>query len=50
MKLSANQMIAIMKEGRINQCTKEEKAQVFAFAFGEDYMQSEDKGSKKIIK
>ena len=50
MKLTENQMIAIIKENRISKCTKAEKEQVMAFAFGEDYMESDDKGSKKIYK
>ena len=50
MKLTENQMIAIIKDNRISKCTKAEKEQVMAFAFGEDYIESDDKGSKKIYK
>ena len=50
MKLTEKQMIAIIKNGRISECTKAEKKQVMAFAFGEDYMESDDKGSKKTYK
>jgi len=42
-------MLEIQAEGRIDKCTKEEKKQVFAFFFGEDYMESEDKGSLKEV-
>jgi len=49
MKLTENQMIAIMKDKRISECTQAEREQVMAFAFGEDYMKSNDKGSKKLI-
>lgn len=50
MKLTEKQMIAIIKDNRISKCSKVEKQQVMAFAFGEDYMESDDKGSKKIYK
>lgn len=49
-ELTENQMIAIIKDNGISKCTKAEKEQVMAFAFGEDYMESDDKGSKKIYK
>ena len=41
--------IAIMKDKRISECTQAEREQVMSFAFGEDYMKSNDKGSKKLI-
>lgn len=50
MKLTEKQMIAILKDNRISKCTKAEKEQIMAFAFGKDYMESDDKGSKKIYK
>ena len=50
MKLTEKQMIAIIKEKRISNCTKEEKDQVMAFAFGEDFIESDNKGSKRIYK
>ncbi len=43
-------MLEIQAEGRIDKCTKEEKKQIFNFFFGEDYMESDDKGSLKIYK
>jgi hypothetical protein len=49
MTLTEKQMIAIIQEKRISNCTKEEKAQVMNFAFGEDYMTSNDKGAKKTV-
>jgi len=46
-KLSEKEMIQIIRQGRISACTKEEKAQVMAFAFGEEYVKQNDslKGS-----
>ena len=38
MKLTEDQMIAIIKEKRISNCTQEEREQVMNFAFGEDFM------------
>jgi len=49
MKLTEKQMIAIIKEKRITNCTKEEKEQVMNFAFGEDFMNSYDKGARKTV-
>jgi DNA-directed RNA polymerase specialized sigma subunit len=43
--LTTEQMIEILENNKISECTPEQKAQVMAFAFGEDFMQSEDKGS-----
>tara|TARA_Y100000114_G_C11626120_1_gene262073 strand:+ start:419 stop:616 length:198 start_codon:yes stop_codon:yes gene_type:complete len=48
MKLTEKQIIAIIKEKRISQCSKAEKEQVMDFAFGSDYITSDDKGSKKV--
>ncbi len=50
MELSEERMIEIIKKKEINQCSKQEREQVMNFAFGEDYMKSNNKGSKKIIK
>lgn len=47
MTLTETEILAIQAEGRINECTDDEKAQVFKFFFGEDYMASDDKGSLK---
>jgi len=49
MKLTEKQMINIIKEKRIDQCNPNQKQQVMIFAFGEDYVKSNDKGSKKRI-
>ena len=48
MKLTEKEMIAIIKQKRILNCTKEEKEQVMNFAFGEDYMASDKKGAKVV--
>lgn len=47
MNLTEQQMIEIIKNKQINDCSEEEKKQVMIFAFGEDYMESNDKSSKK---
>lgn len=47
MKLTEKQMISILKNNLIETCTKEEKKQIYNFAFGEEFMQSEDKGRLK---
>jgi len=47
MSLSEQQMIEIIKNNQINTCSEKEKEQVMIFAFGKDYMESNDKGSKK---
>ena len=49
MKLTEKQIIDIMKHNRISECTKAQRKQVMIFAFGNDYMDSNDKGSKKQI-
>ena len=41
---------AILKNNLINQCSEQEKKEVFNFAFGEKFMKSKDKGSRKIYK
>ena len=45
--LTENEMIAIIKAGTISQQTHLHKRQIFQFAFGDDFMDSEDKGDKK---
>ena len=47
MSLSEQQMIEIIKNKQINACSEKEKKQVMIFAFGKDYMESNDKGSEK---
>ena len=48
-KLTEQQMSQIIKEGSISKLSQSEKNQVFQFAFGRDYMESTDKGSKKTV-
>ena len=48
MNLTEEQMIEIIKNKQINECSEEEKEQIMIFAFGYDFMESNDKGSKKI--
>ena len=47
MRLTQRQMIFILKNNLIDTCDEEEKRQVFNFAFGEEYVQSKDKGRLK---
>ena len=47
MKLTQRQMIFILINNLIDTCTKKEKKQVFNFAFGKEFMKSEDKGRLK---
>ena len=47
--LSEKEMIHILKNKLIGECTKSEKKQVMNFAFGDEYMNSNEKGSKKQI-
>ena len=47
MKLTQGQMIFILKNNLNDTCTKKEKKQVFNFAFGEEFMESKDKGELK---
>ena len=44
-KLTKKQMMHILDNGLIDTCSEEEKDQVNRFAFGDDFMDSEDKGS-----
>ena len=50
MKLTETQMIKIIKENKISTLSEQQKKQVFSFAFGDDYMKSKNKGSKKTYK
>ena len=47
MKLTQRQMIFILKNNLIDTCNEDENRQVFNFAFGEEYMQSKNKGRLK---
>ena len=42
--LTTEQMIEILQANKISECTPEQKAQVMAFAFGEEFMDSDKKG------
>jgi hypothetical protein len=42
--LTQKQMVAILKNKKINSCTKEQKEQVFNFAFGNEFMEKVSKG------
>ena len=46
-KMTQKQIINILKNNLIDTCNEEEKRQVFNFAFGEEFMESEDKGKLK---
>ena len=46
-KMTQKQIINILKNNLIDTCNEEEKRQVFNFAFGEEFMESEDKGTLK---
>ena len=46
--LSKKQMIEIMEKGTISQQTEEDKKQVMEFAFGKEFMESDDKGERKV--
>tara|TARA_Y100000401_G_scaffold8096_1_gene5481 strand:+ start:2582 stop:2728 length:147 start_codon:yes stop_codon:yes gene_type:complete len=46
--LTEKQIIYILENKLIARQTKEHKKQIFAFAFGEKYMSSKDKGRKKV--
>ena len=45
--LSEKEIINILENKLINKCNKSEKKQVMSYAFGEEFMQSDDKGAKK---
>ena len=47
MKLTEKQMIFIIKNKLLDTCNEKEKKQVLIFAFGEEFMQSKDKGTLK---
>jgi len=49
MLLSEKRMEEILDAGTINECTEQEKEQVMAYAFGEQFMASDDKGSLKEV-
>ena len=45
-KLSEEKMIEIIKNNQISKCNEVEKEQVMNFAFGEDFMKSNNKGER----
>ena len=47
MKLTEKQMIAILKNNLIETCSPGERIQIFNFAFGKEFIESEDKGRLK---
>ena len=50
MKLTKKQIITILEKKEISKCTDAEKKQVLNFAFGSDFMKSNNKGTKKYYK
>ena len=48
--LTKKQIIHILENKLISKCTDAEKKQVFKFAFGSDFMKSNNKGTKKYYK
>lgn len=50
MILTEKQMINIIKKNLINSCNEHEKRQVYEFAFGEEFIESDNKGSKQLYK
>ena len=49
-ELTENEIISIIKNKTISKCTESERKQVMLFAFGADYINSDSKGTKEIIK
>jgi len=47
MKLTEKEILNILENNLIDQCNEQEKKQVYVFAFGEEFMASDDKGSRK---
>ena len=47
MKFTEKQIIIILENNLIKNCSKSEKSQVFKYAFGEEFMDSDDKGTLK---
>jgi len=46
-KLTEEQMISILENNQIDQCSEDQRRQVMNFAFGEEFMASNDKGTLK---
>ena len=47
MKLTEKQILTILENNLIKECNEQEKAQVYAYAFGKEFMASNDKGTLK---
>ena len=47
MKLTEKEILNILENNLLDQCNEQEKKQVYVFAFGEEFMASDDKGSRK---
>lgn len=48
MKLTEKEILNILENNLIDKCNEQEKKQVYVFAFGEQFMDSNDKGSRKV--
>ena len=48
--LSEKQIIEILDKGTISQQAEGDKKQVMEFAFGKEFMESDDKGERKVYK
>ena len=48
--LTEKEMIKIIADKKISECSPEQKAQVMAFAFGDEFMADDNKGSKRKYK
>ena len=46
-KLTETQILEIVDNKQISECSADHKAQVMAFMFGEEYITSDDKGAKR---
>lgn len=47
MKLTEEQIIKIVEDKKIADCSDDERSQVFAFMFGDEYLASNEKGAIK---
>ena len=50
MRLTEKQIINILKNNLIDTCDEQQKKQVFNFAFGEEFVESKDKGEIRTYK
>ena len=50
MQMTETEILTILKNNLIDKCTKEQRKQVMAYAFGEEFIASKDKGSLKEYK